>query len=343
MKVFEHVSLKSFNTFGLEAKARYFAEITSLEAYLRLCESGKYAHVPHLFLGGGSNILITRNIKGLVINLNMKGISSKKIDDNHTEVKINSGENWNDCVKWCLKNNLGGIENLSLIPGNSGAAPIQNIGAYGVELDRFVVSVEVLDAQSGLAETLMADDCQFQYRDSLFKRHPARFVVTRLTLKLNPRFEPVLAYHDLQTLPAQSTASPQGLRRAIQSIRAHKLPDHRIVGNVGSFFKNPILSKTVIETLEQSHVIHPNARNAQGKVSAAALIQAAALGDLHVGQAGISPKHHLVLENRGGATLTDILTLASLIQETIQTRFGIRLEIEPQQLTPLIHAPNPNG
>jgi len=202
---------------------------------------------------------------------------------------------------------------------------------------------EVLDAQSGLAATLTADDCQFQYRDSLFKRHPGRFVVTRLTLKLSPRFEPVLAYQDLQNLPAQSIASPQAVRRAIQSLRARKLPDYRIFGNVGSFFKNPSLSKTVIETLEQAQVIQRNAGNAQGKVSAAALIQAAGLGDLSVGQAGISPRHHLVLENRGGATLTDILTLASFIQDRVKTRFGIGLEIEPQQLTQLVHAPNPKG
>ena len=338
---FEHrkeVELSPYNTLGLPSVCQYLGRFQSANDLQHAFEFAQKERVPCFVMGGGSNILLPEYLPGVVL------ISSDaSIHVNGDEVTVGAGASWDNLVAETLKMGLFGLENLSSIPGTVGAAPIQNIGAYGVELDRFVVSVEVLDAQSGLAETLMADDCQFQYRDSLFKRHPERFVVTRLTLKLNPRFEPVLAYQDLQTLPAQSTASAQGLRRAIQSIRAHKLPDHRIVGNVGSFFKNPILAKTVIETLEQSHVIHRNARNAQGKVSAAALIQAAALGDLHVGQAGISPKHHLVLENRGGATLTDILTLASLIQETIQTRFGIRLEIEPQQLTPLIHAPNPNG
>ena len=334
----EEVDLSSCNTLGLPSVCQYLGRFQSVSDLQHAFEFAENQVVPCFVMGGGSNILLPEYLSGLVLFS-----SDESIHIEGEEVTVGAGVVWDDLVEKTLKTGLFGLENLSSIPGTVGAAPIQNIGAYGVELDRFVVSVEVLDAQSGLAATLTTDDCQFQYRDSLFKSHPGRFVVTRLTLKLSPRFEPVLAYQDLQNLPAQSIASPQAVRRAIQSLRARKLPDYRIFGNVGSFFKNPSLSKTVIETLEQAQVIQRIARNAQGKVSAAALIQAAGLGDLSVGQAGISPRHHLVLENRGGATLTDILTLASFIQDRVKTRFGIGLEIEPQQLTQLVHAPNPKG
>lgn len=334
---FEHrkeVDLTSRNTLGLPSVCQYLGKFQSVSDLQHAFEFAQHQNVGCFVIGCGSNVLLPEYLPAVVLLS-----CDQSIDIKGDEVTAGAGVLWDDLIAQTLKAGLCGLENLSSIPGTVGAAPIQNIGAYGVELDRFVVSVEVLDIQSGLAVTLMADDCQFQYRDSLFKRQPERYVVTRLTLRLNPRFEPVLTYQDLQRLPVQATASPHALRRAIQSIRAQKLPDYRILGNVGSFFKNPVLTMTAIQALEQAHVIHPNTRNAQGKVSAAALIQAAALSNLSVGQAGISPKHHLVLENRGGATLHDILTLAGLIQDNIKARFGITLEIEPQQLTQLIHAP----
>ena len=339
--VLEHrkeVDLSPHNTLGLPSVCQNLVRFQSLNDLQSALEFAHKQDIPCFVMGGGSNVLLPEYLPGVVLQS-----SDKSICFNGDEVTVGAGAVWDELVAETLKNGLFGLENLSSIPGTVGAAPIQNIGAYGVELDRFVVSVEVLNMQNGLGATLSADECQFQYRDSLFKRHPECFVVTRLTLKLNTHFKPVLTYQDLQNLPAQSTASPQGLRRAIQSIRAQKLPDYRVFGNVGSFFKNPILSKPTLQALKQSQIIEPNAKNAQGKVSAAALIQAAGLGDLCVGQAGISPKHHLVLENRGGATLTEILALASVIQETVLTRFGIALEIEPQQLTRLIHAPQPQG
>jgi UDP-N-acetylmuramate dehydrogenase len=338
---FEHykeVDLSSRNTLGLPSVSQYLGAFHSVSDLQHAFEFARNLSLPCFVMGGGSNILLPEYLPGLALLS-----SDRSIDIMGDEVTVGAGASWDNLVAETLKNGLFGLENLSSIPGTAGAAPIQNIGAYGVELARFVVSVEALDLQNGLAVTLTVDDCQFEYRDSLFKRHPERFVVTRLTLKLSTRFAPILAYQDLQRLPAQITESAEGLRRAIQSIRAKKLPDYRVFGNVGSFFKNPTLMKSVIQTLEQAQVLNSNTRSAQGKVSAAALIQAAELGDLSVGQAGISPKHHLVLENRGGATLTDILTLAHLIQEKVERRFGVTLEIEPQHLTQLIHAPNPKG
>jgi len=181
MKIYNNYSLINHNSFGIEAIAEKFASISTVQELKKIIISNQ--NEEKIFIGGGSNILITRNIKGLVIYLNMKGISSKKIDDNHTEVKINSGENWNDCVKWCLKNNLGGIENLSLIPGNTGAAPIQNIGAYGVELKDVFTSCSVLDINTNKILEFKNEECQFEYRNSIFKQNK-NYIVLSIKLKL---------------------------------------------------------------------------------------------------------------------------------------------------------------
>ena len=334
---FEHrknVDLSSQNTLGLPSVCLHRGTFESANDLQRALEFARHASLPCFVLGGGSNALLPERLAGVVLSSNDETVRIQG-----ALVTVGAGALWDDLVAKTLKAGLFGLENLSSIPGTVGAAPIQNIGAYGVELDRFVVSVDAMDLHNAAAVKLKANDCEFSYRDSLFKRQPGRFVVTQMTLELKPRFEPILTYQDLQTLPAKITSSPAGLRQAIQSIRGKKLPDYRLQGNVGSFFKNPILAETEIQALRRDSVISSSAGTAQGKVSAAALIQAAALGDLRVGNAGISPKHHLVIENRGGATLNDIMTLAQLIQEKVQTRFGIDLEIEPQPLTPLYHAP----
>ena len=181
MKIHNNFSLINHNSFGIEAIAEKFASISTVQELEKIIISNQ--NEEKIFIGGGSNILITRNIKGLVINLNMKGIISKKINDNHTEVKINSGENWNDCVKWCLKNNLGGIENLSLIPGNTGAAPIQNIGAYGVELKDVFISCSVLDVNTNKILEFKNEECQFEYRNSIFKQNK-NYIILSIKLKL---------------------------------------------------------------------------------------------------------------------------------------------------------------
>ena len=181
MKIHNNFSLVNHNSFGIEANAEKFISISSAQDLEKLISSNSKEE--KIFIGGGSNILITRNIKGLVINLNMKGISSKKIDDTYSEVKINSGENWNDSVKWCLKNNLGGIENLSLIPGNTGAAPIQNIGAYGVELKDVFISCSVLDINTNKILEFKNKECKFEYRNSIFKKNK-NYIVLSIKLRL---------------------------------------------------------------------------------------------------------------------------------------------------------------
>jgi len=335
MKVFEHVSLKSFNTFGLEAKARYFAEITSLEAYLRLCESGKYAHVPHLFLGGGSNILLTKDIDALVLKMDIKGIEVTQETESHIWVRAGAGVNWHDFVLYAVQHQWSGIENLALIPGTVGAAPMQNIGAYGVEIKDTFDHLEALNLETRILERFDREACEFGYRESYFKHAgKGRFLISSVCFKLAKKAQLHTSYGAIQdVLQARGIAQPgiQDVANAVIEIRQSKLPDPKEIGNSGSFFKNPTVSAAEAKRLHTENPAipsYPVHGSTDVKFPAGWFIEQAGWKGFRDGDAGVHAKQALVLVNYGDATGNQVLTLSEKIKQSVRTKFGVSLETE---------------
>ena len=331
MKIHNNFSLVNHNSFGIEAIAEKFISISSTQDLEKLITSNSKEE--KIFIGGGSNILITKNIKGLVINLNMKGISSKKIDDTYSEVKINSGENWNDSVKWCIKNNLGGIENLSLIPGNTGAAPIQNIGAYGVELKDVFISCTALDINTNKILEFKNKECKFEYRNSIFKKNK-NYIVLSVKLKLtNSNHNLKIDYGSIKERLVQLEISDPKINdvaKVICQIRSEKLPDPKQIGNSGSFFKNPIITTKHLEKLKLNFKDIPfyKISDKKYKIPAAWLIEKAGFKGKRIKDYGVHDKQALVLVNYGKATGKQILDFSVSIQKAIKFIFDIDLERE---------------
>jgi UDP-N-acetylmuramate dehydrogenase len=335
MKVFEHVSLKSFNTFGLEAKARYFAEITSLEAYLRLCESGKYAHVTHLFLGGGSNILLTKDIDALVLKMDIKGIEVTQETDSHIWVRAGAGVNWHDFVLYAVQHQWSGIENLALIPGTVGAAPMQNIGAYGVEIKDTFDHLEALNLETRILERFDREACEFGYRESYFKHAgKGRFLISSVCFKLAKKAQLHTSYGAIQdVLQARGITQPgiQDVANAVIEIRQSKLPDPKEIGNSGSFFKNPTVSAVEAKRLHTENPAipsYPVLGSTDVKFPAGWFIEQAGWKGFRDGDAGVHAKQALVLVNYGDATGNQVLTLSEKIKQSVRTKFGVSLETE---------------
>jgi UDP-N-acetylmuramate dehydrogenase len=335
MKVFEHVSLKSYNTFGLESKARYFAEITSLEAYLRLCESGKYAHVPHLFLGGGSNILLTKDIDALVLKMDMKGIEVTQETDSHIWVRAGAGVNWHDFVLYTVQHQWSGIENLALIPGTVGAAPMQNIGAYGVEIKDTFDHLEALNLETRILERFDREACEFGYRESYFKHAgKGRYLISSVCFKLAKKAELHTSYGAIQdVLQARGIAQPgiQDVANAVIEIRQSKLPDPKEIGNSGSFFKNPTVSAQEAQRLHTENPTipsYPLVGSTDVKFPAGWFIEQAGWKGFRDGDAGVHAKQALVLVNYGHATGNQLLALSEKIKQSVRTKFGVSLETE---------------
>ena len=333
MKIHNNFSLVNHNSFGIEATAEKFISISSTQELEELISLNSKEE--KIFIGGGSNILITRNIKGLVINLNMKGISSKKIDDTYSEVKINSGENWNDSVKWCLKNNLGGIENLSLIPGNTGAAPIQNIGAYGVELKDVFISCEAMNIQTQELRTFNKEECDFGYRNSIFKEElKGQYIITSVIFELSSLQHVIKKkYGDIESeLKNNGIENPtiQDISKAVISIRNSKLPNPKVLGNSGSFFKNPMISCVQFQLIKNKFpkIPHYKVSETTVKIPAGWLIETVGFKGKTFKNYGVHNKQALVLVNYGNASGKDILELSKKIQEAILIVFDIVLEIE---------------
>ncbi|MEO1436464.1 MAG: UDP-N-acetylmuramate dehydrogenase [Bacteroidota bacterium] len=326
----EHFSLKDYNTFGLAASARYFASVTSVEDLMRSLD----VQQPELILGGGSNILLTRDLNGLVVHVNLLGRRIIDQDERSALVEFGAGENWHDCVLQSLDWGFGGLENLSLIPGTVGAAPIQNIGAYGVELKDYFVSLEALELNSGTLHTFDAEACQFSYRDSFFKREgQGRFVIcsVRLHLTKAPIFH--TGYGAIQrTLEEQGVQklSHKAISDAVILVRQRKLPDPAVLGNSGSFFKNPSIGKVQFESLlaRFPHMVHYPLDNAQFKIPAGWLIEQCGWKGKRVGQTGAYAKQALVLVNYGQATGQEVWQLAQAIQDSVVNKFNIRLQPE---------------
>jgi len=330
----ERVSLKPFNTFGVDARAAWLARVHSVEDLQRLQEDPRVRHVPRLILGGGSNILFAGNFAGLVIQVALRGVDDAVRVDEGYLVRVAAGESWPALVELLLRCGRPGLENLAMIPGSAGAAPIQNIGAYGIELAERLHSVTVWDMGTGECRELAADACGFGYRQSVFKNdQEGERVILAITLRLPLHSEAVTGYAELErelSLRGCKRPAAGDVFDAVCALRRRKLPDPVVLGSAGSFFKNPVVARTRhAQLLEHfpSLVSYPLA-GGRFKIAAAWMIEACQFKGVTRGRAGVHENQPLVLVNRGGARGADVLELAREIQAGVQAKFGITLEPE---------------
>lgn len=337
MLLTENAPLDRLNTFGVAARSRWLARIDALADLPAVLGDPRVAGLPLLVLGDGSNVLLTRDWPGLALTIRADAVTHNRAANGAHHVRAEAGLGWNALVEWTLDRGIGGLENLVSIPGRVGAAPIQNIGAYGVELDEFVDTVEVYDRTASRFDRLARVDCRFQYRDSRFKsaEDRDRFIVTAIELTLPAQRALRLDYPGVrEELAAMGITAPvaHDLARAIATIRRRKLPDPTVIGNAGSFFKNPIVPDALARELGVRHPGTPAYPAGAGltKLSAAWLIEAAGMKGLRDGDAGVSERHALVLVNHGNASGVDLLRVATRVQAAVRSRFGIELEPEPR-------------
>ena len=335
MKIQENYSLKNHNTFGVDVSAKYFAEVTSQEELVEVLQFAKKHALSTIFLGGGSNILFTKNFDGLVIQLNLKGITEEFLNDEEVLVTSKAGENWHEFVQFCLEKNYGGLENLSLIPGNVGTSPMQNIGAYGREIKDTFVSCKVLNIETLETETFTNEECKFGYRESVFKRErKGEFVILEVTFKLTRKS------HQLKTeygaikseLEKMGIENPtiQEISAAVINIRQSKLPDPKILGNAGSFFKNPSIAKNQFLEVQGKHPDMPNYPSGDlVKVPAGWLIEQCGWKGKQIGNVASHELQALVIVNKTGkASGQEIYDFSAQIIDSVVEKFGIELERE---------------
>jgi UDP-N-acetylmuramate dehydrogenase len=329
------VSLKAHNTFGLPAVAHRLVRIRSEADVRRLLAHPEGGLAPSFILGGGSNIVLTRDVAATVLKVEVMGRRLVRTEPGAWIVEAGAGEDWHGLVEWTLGQGLPGLENLALIPGTVGAAPVQNIGAYGLELaDRFD-SLDAVDLVTGRTVTLDGAACRFGYRDSVFKQALAgKSLITRVRLRLPRPWRPVLGYLDLERKLAETGVSQPDARTLFDwvcAIRRAKLPDPAEVGNAGSFFKNPVVTPEQCRDIigRDPEIVHYPLPDGRVKLAAGWMIDACGWKGKTVGRAGVHDRQALVLVNRGGASGAEVVTLARAIQESVYGRFGIRLEPEP--------------
>ena len=325
-------SLLPFNTFGIEAHTAHFSEVNSVD---ELRQALRRAEPPVLILGGGSNVLFTQDWSGTVVRNAIRGIEVVRRFKNRVWVRIGGGENWHGFVQWAVGQNFGGVENLSLIPGSVGAAPVQNIGAYGVELKDVFVGLEAVELSTGRLRRFSRPACRFGYRDSVFKQtEKGRYCIISVTLSLSTgRHRIHTGYGDIiKTLADMGVAQPgiADVSAAVIRIRSSKLPDPARIGNCGSFFKNPEVPQVVYEKIWQHHSSAPHYDLPGGRVKIPAgwLIEQCGWKGKRVGNTGCHDKQALVLVNYGGATGAEVVALAHAIIESVEKTFGVRLEPE---------------
>ncbi len=328
-------SLKSLNSFHIDVRARFYASFQSHEMMQELLE--QYQHLPYMpmhILGGGSNILFTRDVDGLVLQNALKGIELVNEDADHYYIRAQAGENWHQFVCYCIEQGYAGIENLSLIPGSVGASPMQNIGAYGVELKDVFHSLEAWHINEKHRETFYLKDCGFGYRESVFKeKYRNRFIITSVTYRLNKKPVYQTAYgaitQELEKMGVQEL-SISAIAKAVVNIRQSKLPDPTITGNAGSFFKNPTISQQLFKKLQESFpdIVGYPVNDSRIKLAAGWLIEQCGWKGYRKGDAGCHSQQALVLVNYGNATGADIFLLSTEIMESVFKKFGVRLERE---------------
>ena len=333
MHIYNDFSLKKYNTFGIEAKAKRFVAVHNIEELRTVLQENKLE--TKFILGGGSNMLLTQDIQSLVIHIDLKGKKILKENLDFVWVESQAGENWHEFVLWTINQNFGGLENMSLIPGNVGTTPVQNIGAYGTEIKDTFVSCLAMNIASQEIKTFYKEDCHFGYRESIFK-HEAKdqFIITSVVFKLTKRNHKItISYGDItKELEKQNVTTPslKEVSNAVIAIRQSKLPDPKELGNSGSFFKNPIISK---EQFEKARALHPEIPHyviseTEVKIPAGWLIEKAGFKGKRFGDAGIHKNQALVLVNYGNATGQEILNVSKDIQATILKEFGIEIEAE---------------
>ncbi len=328
-------SLRAFNTFGIDAEARQFVEISSIDQYISLRKSGEYAHLPHLFLGGGSNVLLTKAQEALVVKISIPGITVLKEDADFVWLKGGAGVVWDEFVQYAVNQGWSGLENLSLIPGTVGAAPMQNIGAYGAEIKDTFESLEALNLQTLELEVFDAKACAFGYRESFFKRAgKGQYLISFVTFKLSKKPSVKTSYGAIQDVLAAKGITQPSIREvadAVIEIRKSKLPDPKEIGNSGSFFKNPTVSASEASRLITEFSGIPNypvEGSTDVKFPAGWFIEKAGWKGFRRGDAGVHAKQALVLVNYGEATGGEILALAEEIKQSIKDTFGVALETE---------------
>ena len=329
MVIEENASLKHHNSFGINANAAYLLAATSQRELVDALDFADAKQIPVCILGEGTNVLFTRDYPGLVVQMAMTGV---ELDHDSARVKVAAGENWHRLVETCMRNQLHGLENLALIPGTAGAAPVQNIGAYGIELSAYVDRVDVLDAATGRQQVIAASDCEFAYRDSVFKQaNGSSLLITAVHLHLSRDWQPITSYGALNNALEGRQPTPQELFDTVCSIRRSKLPDPVQVGNAGSFFKNPMVSKGKLEQLRASY---PNIVSFDAdepgfkKLPAAWLLDQLGWRGRCRGTAAVSGEHALVLINPGQATGEDVYLLAQEMSSNVLDEFGIALQPE---------------
>lgn len=328
----ENVALKDKNTFHVAATTRWYGEFSSADDLKAFYDDPRFRALPKFILGGGSNLLITQDFDGLMLKSVDTSVSVDDENDAYTFVKIGAGADWTATVASLVDKGFNGIENLMSVPGTAGGAAVQNIGAYGLEIAERISEVECFDPAAGDVRVLSADDCDYGYRTSIFKTEKTDWVVLSVTLALPKVFEPRVAYKELAAVFGDKVpASAKEVASAVKAVRAKKLPDPAKIGNAGSFFKNPVVTKVkMVHLLEDDPtlVTYPLA-GGRAKLSAGRLIDAVGLKGKREGDAGVSEKHSLVLVNYGNATGKDILAMAEKVKAAVKRRYGVTLEPEP--------------
>lgn len=329
MKIQKNISLKQYNTFGIDVNAKRFVSVNSVAKLKDIIALEKDIFL----LGGGSNMLLTSDIEKLVIHLNLKGIIVNDTEKDVVYVTAETGENWHEFVLWCISQNYGGLENLSLIPGNVGTSPIQNIGAYGVEIKDTFHQLEAIEIETGKTRVFKNDDCKFGYRNSIFKNELKRkYIIINVTFKLTKnKHKTNTSYGAITTLVENKEATTiKDISDAIIKIRQSKLPDPKEIGNSGSFFKNPIIDTVSFKILKEKYpeIPHYIISDTEVKIPAGWLIEQCGFKGKRFGEAGVHSKQALVLVNYGNATGQEIYNLAKNIQQKVKETFNIDLDIE---------------
>ncbi len=327
----KNISLKPYNTFGIDAYAARFATITSFNDLKEILATNKDVFI----LSGGSNLLLTQNIEKLVVHINTKGMIIAKQTNHHIFIRVEAGENWHEFVLWCIEHNYGGIENLSLIPGKVGTAPIQNIGAYGVEIKNVIETVEALEISTNKTVIFTNSECKFGYRNSVFKnKEKGKYIITHVTFKLTKNKHKLNSSYGAITAELEKNKITQPtiatISKAVIAIRQQKLPDPKTIGNSGSFFKNPVISSNDFEKLIQKYPKAPHyiLSNKEVKIPAGWLVEQCGFKGKRFGDAGVHKNQALVLVNYGNASGKEILELSKKIQQSVQKKFTIYLEAE---------------
>ena len=323
-------SLLPYNTFGIDVKSKHFIDVKSIDELQAVINQNQLENL--LVLGGGSNLLLTKDFEGLTLRIQNRGIEIVEQDDRKARVKVAAGENWHDFVLWCLENDLGGVENLALIPGNVGAAPIQNIGAYGVELREVFESCEAISIDTGKVKIFKKDECDFGYRNSIFKNTlKGKYIIFSVQFNLNkPPHALNISYKGLSEKLEGKIHNIQSIAQAVIEIRSSKLPDPKKIGNCGSFFKNPVISLIKFNDLKQQYPDIPHYPDQLDniKIPAAWLIDTLGYKGYRNQEAGVHPNQALVLVNYGNATGAEIKKLAQQIRNKVKEKFAINLEFE---------------